>query len=207
MRALLWALGGIVALSLVALAIIVVPILTSTPQGSSGQDRDIEGFPTTVSATGDDGRTRTLTATLQGTQDRGLDRLITGDRIVVEGSGYSPGFGIYVAVCAIPESVEDKPGPCLGGVPSTNPDSDATAGVIEYAPSNWINDQWAWRLFGARSFDDRDEGTFRAYIEIPGSSDATVNCIQVSCGLYTRNDHTALEDRVQDIYLPVSFVG
>ena len=81
------------------------------------------------------------------------------------------------------------------------------AGAIEYAPSNWINDQWAWRLFGARSFDDRERGTFTAYIEVPGFADENVDCRERLCGLYTRNDHTALDDRVQDVYVPIDFVG
>jgi len=46
---------------------------------------------------------------------------------------------------------------------------EAIAGVIEYGASNWINDDWAWRLFGARSFDDTNEGTFSAYIGGPRS--------------------------------------
>jgi hypothetical protein len=186
---------------------LVVPIVTATPQGSSGQELVVEGFPESVTATGDDGRTRVLTASLQTMDDRGLDRLIAGDRIIVTGSGYNPDAGIYVALCAVPEEINLKPGPCLGGVPDNTPRLDGVEGAIEYGPSNWINDQWAWRLFGARSFDNRDTGEFTAYIEIPGFRDDVVNCQEVRCGLYTRNDHTALEDRVQDIYLPVGFVG
>lgn len=199
---------GLVGLVLVGLAAwIVIPIVTSAPQGSSGQALDVEGYPLEVSATGDDGRTRVLEAALESDDGRGLDQLIAGDRIVVTGSGYDAGSGIYVAICQVPEGPDQKPGPCLGGVPATTPDGDATAGVIQWAPSNWINDDWAWRLFGARSFDDPEAGTFQAYIEVPGSRDESVDCRDVRCGLYTRNDHTKLEDRVQDLYLPVAFAG
>jgi hypothetical protein len=62
-------------------------------------------------------------------------------------------------------------------------------------------------LFGARSFDDHEQGTFTAYIEVPGFADANVDCRERLCGLYTRNDHTALDDRVQDVYVPIDFVG
>ena len=41
--------------------------------------------------------------------------------------------------------------------------------------------------------------------QIPAAADENVDCVEVACGLYTRNDHTALDDRVQDLYLPVSF--
>ncbi len=49
-------------------------------------------------------------------------------------------------------------------------------GTIQYAPSNWINDDWAWKLFGARSYDDREAGTFTAYLEVPDGADDHVDC-------------------------------
>jgi hypothetical protein len=78
---------------------------------------------------------------------------------------------------------------------------------VQYAPSNWINDDWAWRLFGARSYADREAGTFTAYLEVPEAFDDHVDCREVACALYTRNDHTAAADRVQDLYIPVGFAG
>jgi hypothetical protein len=203
---LLGALGVVVVVGVFA-AWLIVPIVTSSPQGASGQELRVEGFPSSVSATGEDGRTRVLSARLESESDRALDQLVPGDRVVVSGSGYNPRAGIYVAICQVPSELGIKPGPCLGGVPSTEANSAGTEGVIEYGASNWINDDWAWRLFGARSFDDRAAGTFTAYIEVPGSSDGVLDCSQVACGLYTRNDHTASEDRVQDLYLPVAFAG
>lgn len=207
MRWLLWIVGAVVVAAGVVVAWVVVPIVTATPQGSSGQELAVEGFPESVTATGDDGRTRVLSATRESSDGRGLDVLISGDRIIVTGSGYNPDSGIYVALCAVPTAVDLKPGPCLGGVPSTMPSAGNIAGAIEYGPSNWINDQWAWRLFGARSFDNRETGEFTAYIEVSGFRDDVVNCQEVRCGLYTRNDHTALDDRVQDLYIPVDFAG
>ena len=200
-----WVAGITITVAAIVTAWIVVPIVTSSPSGSSGQSLDVEGYPSTVSATGDDGRVRTLEAVFANGDDRDLSALVPGDRIIVSGSGYDPGTGIYVAVCKVPEAPNERPGPCLGGVPSTEEDGDTTRGTVEYAASNWINDDWAWRLFGARSFDDRAAGTFSAYLEIPAGADENVDCTAVRCGLYTRNDHTALDDRVQDLYLPVSF--
>lgn len=203
----LWVLAGVVLVTAGFVVWLIAPIVMASPQGLSGQELLVDGYPTSVEVTGDDGRTRVLGATLENADERGLDRLIAGDRIVVTGSGYNPDSGIYVAICAVPDALNEKPGPCLGGVPSTTPGEMGEAGAIEYAPSNWINDQWAWRLFGARSFDDRDQGTFTAYIEVPGFVDENVDCRERLCGLYTRNDHTALDDRVQDVYLPVAFMG
>ena len=200
-----WVAGITITVAAIVTAWIVVPIVTSSPSGSSGQSLDVEGYPSTVTATGDDGRVRTLEAVFANGDDRDLSALVPGDLIIVSGSGYDPGTGIYVAVCKVPEAPNERPGPCLGGVPSTEEDGDTTRGAVEYAASNWINDDWAWRLFGARSFDDRAAGTFSAYLEIPAKADENVDCTAVRCGLYTRNDHTALDDRVQDLYLPVSF--
>jgi len=184
---------------------LVYPIVTSSPQGASGQELVVEGSPTTVQALGDDGRTRMLSAVVESGEGRSLDELVLGDRLTVTGEGYNPRSGIYVAICQVPSELGVKPGPCLGGVPRTDPDSSGAVGAVEYAPANWINDDWAWRLFGARSFDDRAKGSFSAYIEVPVAVDENVDCTAVRCGLYTRNDHTALDDRVQDLYLPVSF--
>lgn len=206
MRVFLWVLGGAVLVVALFVAWIVLPILASSPQGSSGQPLVVEGYPSSVSATGDDNRTRELSVASPGGEDLFLDRVRVGQQMVVSGSGYNPASGIYVAVCKIPERVDEKPGPCLGGVPSTQPAEDSVENVVEYGPSNWVNDEWAWRLFGARSFDDRQAGTFTAYIRVQSPRDGGVDCTRVTCGVYSRNDHTALEDRVQDLYLPIAFV-
>ena len=196
--------GGLVAVGLGAW--IAVPIFTSSPQGKSGQILNVEGFPSSVTALGDDGRQRILSAELEDAT-RGFDDLRKGDRLVVTGSGYNSNLGIYVALCKVPDTIEGKPGPCLGGVGQMEEDGEVIADVVEYGASNWINEDWAWRLFGARSFDDPEAGTFSAYIEVPASADENVDCTAVPCGVYTRNDHTALEDRVQDLYLPIAFGG
>jgi hypothetical protein len=191
-RALAWAGGIIVVVAALITAWIVVPIVTSSPAGSSGQQLEVEGYPASVSATGDDGRTRTLEAAFESGEERDFSALVAGDRLIVSGSGFDPSKGIYVAVCKVPDSVGGKPGPCLGGVPSTEEDGDSTVGAVEYAASNWVNDDWAWRLFGARSFDDRALGSFTAYIEIPASADENVDCTRVSLWALSRAMTTRL---------------
>jgi hypothetical protein len=76
---------------------------------------------------------------------------------------------------------------------------------VQWSPSTWINDDWAWKLFGARSYDDRDAGTFTAYLEVGDPVGDGFDCRVAACGIYTRNDHTAASDRVQDLYVPVGF--
>ncbi|MDO9590940.1 MAG: hypothetical protein Q7J04_07350 [Microcella sp.] len=201
-----WVVAGVVIALLVVVAIIAVPIITHQAQGSSGQARVAEGeFPTSVTATGDDERTRTLTVSLEGGGMPDLSAVSAGDRLVVSGDGFDPDRGLYVAVCRVPDELDDKPGPCLGGVGSQEVE-EFDEGVVQYAASNWINGAFAWRLFGARSFDDADAGTFTAYIELPPVADENVDCSVDLCGLYTRNDHTAVSDRVQDLYVPLRWV-
>ena len=199
--------AGIAALLLTAVAIVAVPILTHVNQGSANQVDPGEEWPLEATAEGDDGRRREIvihSVEPGGTVD--TSALAPGDRFVVSGTGYDPARGIYVAICAIPDDPSVKPGPCLGGVPEQEA-VEVEEGAIQFAPSNWINDDWAWKLFGARSYDDRDSGTFTAYLEVPATADDKVDCREVACALYTRNDHTASGDRVQDLYIPLGFTG
>ncbi len=198
-----WIVAVTAVLLLVPALILGVPILTHQNQGSSNQDAPTIEWPLEATATGDDGRTRKITVEAEVGQ---LDTsaLAPGDRIVVTGSGYDGMSGIYVAICVIPDSPDIKPGPCIGGVPEQTP-TTVDEGTVQFAPSNWINDDWAWKLFGARSYDDLDAGTFTAYIEVGDAAGNGFDCRVDPCGLYTRNDHTALNDRVQDIYVPIGF--
>jgi hypothetical protein len=202
-----WVVALLLALVLTGVGIVIVPILTHVNQGEANQQTPDEEWPLEATATGDDGRERRIQIVAVepgGTVD--TSALVPGDRFVVSGTGYDPARGIYVAICAIPDDPSTKPGPCLGGVPAQEA-VEVEEGTIQFAPSNWINDAWAWRLVGARSFDDRDTGTFTAYLEVPETSDDKVDCREVACALYTRNDHTAAADRVQDLFIPLGFAG
>jgi len=202
-----WIVAAIIVVLLIPVGIIAVPILTHQSQGLSNQGEPTIPFPTTVSAKGDDGRTRELmvVAPEAGTEVD-TSALAPGERLVVSGSGYDGSRGIYVALCVIPDDPATKPGPCIGGVPDQEQET-VEAGTVQYAPSNWINDDWAWKLFGARSYDDIASGTFTAYIEVGDPVGDGFDCTVQACGIYTRNDHTALGDRVQDLYIPIAFAG
>jgi hypothetical protein len=203
-----WIVLAALVVLIVPVAIIVIPIVTHQDQGLSGQVAPTDDWPTSVTATGDDGRTRSfdvLSPEPGGTID--TSALAEGDRIVVSGTGYDGSRGIYVAICKIPDAAADKPGPCIGGVPEQAAGEESAVGAVEYAPSNWINDDWAWKLFGARSYDDLESGTFTAYIEVGPPVSESLDCTVDQCGIFTRNDHTALTDRAQDLYVPVAFGG
>ena len=201
-----WILLGALVVILAVVAVIAVPILTHQNQGVSVQEEPEEEWPLEVTATGEDGRERSFVVVSPdagGTID--TSALEPGDRLVVSGTGYDAARGIYVAICRIPEDAATKPGPCLGGVPDQAA-QEVEAGTVQYAPSNWINDDWAWKLFGARSYDDPATGTFTAYIEVGDPSGEGFDCRVDACGIFTRNDHTALNDRVQDLSVPIRFL-
>lgn len=202
-----WIVGVLVAGLLVPVAIVAIPIVAHQSQGLSHQNRSAQQWPTTATAAGDDGRTReimVLSPAPGGVVD--TSALEVGERLVVSGTGYDGSRGIYVAICVIPDAPTQKPGPCVGGVPD-QARQEAEAETVQYAPSNWINDDWAWKLFGARSYDDDARGTFTAYIAVGDPKGEGFDCRVDACGLFTRNDHTALNDRVQDLYVPVQFAG
>lgn len=202
-----WIVGAVIVVLLVPVAILVVPIVTHQSEGISHQDDTTISFPTTVTATGDDGRTRELAVAAPESGGAVDTRALTpGERLVVSGSGYDGSRGIYVAICVIPDDPTIKPGPCIGGVPEQAQET-VEAGTVQYAASNWINDDWAWKLFGARSYDDVAAGTFTAYLEVGDPKGDGFDCSTQACGIFTRNDHTALGDRVQDLYIPVQFAG
>jgi hypothetical protein len=201
-----WVALAVAVAVLVPVAIVAVPILTHEDQGRSGQRESAERWPTSVTAAGDDSRTRSFDV-LPPEPGASVDTssLAPGDRLVVSGTGYDAARGIYVAICKIPDDTGSKPGPCIGGVPDQQGATEGTVGAVEYAPSNWINDDWAWKLFGARGYDDAAAGTFTAYIEVGDPVGDNLDCRVEACGIFTRNDHTALTDRAQDLYVPVAF--
>jgi len=202
-----WIVLAALGLVLVFIAILAVPILTHRDQGLSGQVAPEEEWPLSVEAEGDDGRTRSfMVLGVEPGTEIDTSALTPGDRIVVSGTGYDSARGIYVAICKIPASADVKPGPCLGGVPEGG-EQEVESGTIQFAASNWINDDWAWKLFGARGYDDPATGTFTAYLEVGAPVEEKLDCTVDACGIYTRNDHTALGDRVQDLYVPVGFAS
>lgn len=184
-----------------AVAAIIIPILTHVSSGGSGQIAP-EGYVSEVTAEGDDGRTRVLRVVDSAGQPADMSRLRAGDELTVEGSGFDTSIGIYVAVCKVPDSLEGKPGPCLGGIPEDANDPDAEP---EVGASAWITNNWAWKTFATDTYTDAVEGTFSVRIQVPDPAEELIDCTTETCGLFTRADHTAAADRVQDLYLPVAF--
>lgn len=204
-RRILYALLIVSALLLGVVIAMVLPIVTHQSAGGSGQAIP-EGFVSTTNAEGADGRTRVLSVETESGEPADLAQLEPGQVLVVQGTGYDPGIGVYVSICMIPTVPGEKPSPCLGGLPEGAMEGEA-AGSDEAASSAWITSDWAWRAFATKGYDDPDEGSFEVRLLVPPASQDGLNCEKAVCAVTTRADHTASSDRVQDMMLPVAFVA
>lgn len=187
---------------MIVAAVIIVPILTHSNSGSSGQEIP-DDFVAESTATGEDGRTRTISVTTSSGDAADLGDLQAGDELIVAGSGFDASIGIYVSICAIPEPPLEKPGPCLGGVPDVAEGEESDGD--EPLASAWVTNDWAWQAFATHSYDDADAGTFKVTLTVPVAADELLDCTEVDCALATRADHTAARERVQDMLLPIQY--
>lgn len=202
-RAVLFSLLGISLLVLIAAAVIVIPILTHQSAGGSGNQIS-EDFISQTTAQGEDGRTRELSVTSLDGTPADLSALVPGEELVVAGSGFDAGIGIYVSICKVPDVQGAKPGPCLGGVPEGAMEGKAAGNEVA-GTSAWITDDWAWRGFATQGYDDSATGSFEVRLLVPNSSQEGLDCNVETCAITTRADHTAARDRVQDMQLVVAF--
>lgn len=199
-------------LVLAGAAAMIVPILMHHSAGGSGQEVP-EGFVAETSATGADGRTRALSVETVDGEPADLAQLRPGEVLVVRGSGYDPGIGIYVGVCLVPSTPGERPSPCLGGIPAGAMEADetedpgASGNDAEPQSSVWITDDWAWRAFATQGYDDAETGSFTARLLVPDPAQDGLDCAKSACAVTTRSDHTASSDRVQDMQLPVRFAS
>lgn len=185
-----------------AVAAILAPILMHQSAGGSGQ-KIPDSFVSESSASGADGRTRTLGAKTPDGKPADLSAVAPGEELIVSGSGFDAGIGIYASFCRIPESPAEKPGPCLGGIPEGA--TEGSAAHEEALASAWITDDWAWRAFATQGYDNSKDGTFEVRLTVPEPTAEGLDCTVDRCALVTRADHTAGKDRVQDMILPIRF--
>lgn len=200
-RIILFALLAVAVIVLAAVVAVLVPILTHQSAGGSGQAVP-DAYVSEVSAAGADGRTRTLSVTEAGDKKFDPAGVQPGESLEITGSGFDAAIGIYLAVCAIPDDPAVKPGPCLGGIPEGAQEGTADTDQLT---SVWITDDWAWRAFATQGYDDAQAGTFSARLTMPDPVSDGLDCSTTRCAITTRADHTALNDRVQDLFIPVAF--
>lgn len=200
LRIVLWVLLGVAVAVLIVVSAVLIPILMHQSAGASGQ-RVPDAFVASSTAQGDDGRTRELSVATVDGEAADLSAIAPGDTLVVTGSGYDDGIGIYVSICKIPESSGERPTPCLGGIPEGAMEGEIDDDTLS---SQWITNDWAWRAFATGTFDD---GSFTTKLLVPNASQEGLDCTVERCAIVTRADHTASSDRVQDMLLPVRFSG
>ena len=200
-RIILIALLTVAVLVLVGVAAVLMPILTHKSAGGSGQQLP-EKYVSEVSATGADGRTRTLSVTRSDGEAFDAAAVKPGESFTISGAGFDAAIGIYVAVCAIPSDPAVKPGPCLGGIPA-----GAEEGTVDTdeLTSAWVTSDWAWMAFATHRYDNKQDGTFNVTLTMPEAKVEGLDCTVTRCAITTRADHTALNDRVQDIFIPIRF--
>src|SRR5690625_3291166 len=104
-----------------------------------------------------------------------------GSRVIVTGTGYREDVGIYVGVCAVPETGE-APGPCLGGV---NMEGEGDG-------SYWISTNPPAYAEGL-TIPFEEDGSFEVEISVM-ADDGHTDCLDASvapngCALSTRADH------------------
>lgn len=200
-RIALFVLLGVAVIVLGLVAAVLLPIMTHSSAGGSGQEVPTD-YVSETSATGADDRTRTLSVT--GIDGAEVDpaALVPGEPIVVTGSGFDASIGIYVAICAVPETAGEKPGPCLGGVPEGAETGDVDESELT---SVWVSNDWAWRAFATDRYEDPAAGSFTVRFAVPPATSEALDCRVTRCAIATRADHTASSDRVQDMLLPVAF--
>ena len=163
-----------------ALALVVAAASTVTAQASPLAHRTVEYG----------GQSHVLTLA-------GPTTLTPGLPVPVAGSGYNVDQGIFVALCAIPPSVDPddprtftaRPTPCLG----TRGDGDSSHRVV-----NGVQ--------GDHTSPYGPGGSFAVRLTLQPRLAEGVECdVDVRCAIVTRADFTATQDRTYDLYVPIRF--
>lgn len=129
------------------------------------------------------------------TVSKSIDLSGEGETIVVSGTGYDESKGVYVGLCVI-TSPDEQPSPCGGGI-----DREGATGASEWISSN--PPSYAIGL----PIPYEPGGSFSVELSVTPSINEVVDCRAVSCAIVTKNDHTIISDRSQDLIIPVTFTG
>ena len=129
------------------------------------------------------------------TVSKSVDLSGEGDTIVVTGSGYDETKGIYVGLCVV-TSPDEQPSPCGGGI-----DREGATGASEWISSN--PPSYAVGL----PIPYEPGGSFRVELSVSPTINDVVDCRNLQCAIVTKNDHTIISDRSQDLIIPVTFTG
>lgn len=113
----------------------------------------------------------------------------------VRGSGFDTNKGIYVGLCVI-QPAGQQPSPCGGGIDKTG-SSGSSAWISSNPPA-----------YGAGlAVPYGNGGSFDVEITVSAAVNDALDCRRVECAIVTKNDHTIISDRSQDLIAPVTFTG
>lgn len=133
--------------------------------------------------------TRTLTVS------NSVDLDPASQTLRVTGSGYDITKGIYVGLCVV-QPANEQPSPCGGGIDKTG-SSGSSVWISSNPPSYGVG----------LAIPYGDYGSFDVEITVSAAVNAAVDCRRVECAIVTKSDHTIVDDRSQDLVIPVTFTG
>lgn len=113
----------------------------------------------------------------------------------VQGTGFDITKGIYVGLCVV-QPAGQQPSPCGGGIDKTG-SSGSSAWISSNPPAYGVG----------LAVPYGDGGSFDVEITVSASINDVVDCRRVECAIVTKNDHTIIGDRSQDLIVPVTFTG
>lgn len=113
----------------------------------------------------------------------------------VRGSGFDVTKGIYVGLCVLQPSGQ-QPSPCGGGIDKTG-SSGSSAWISSNPPAYGVG----------LAVPYGSGGSFDVEITVSAAINDAVDCRRVECAIVTKNDHTIISDRSQDLIVPVTFTG
>jgi len=113
----------------------------------------------------------------------------------VRGTGYDITKGIYVGLCVV-HVPDQQPSPCGGGIDKSG-SSGSSAWISSNPPAYGID----------LAIPYGDGGSFDVEITVSAAVNDAVDCRRAACAIVTKNDHTIISDRSQDVIIPVTFSG
>lgn len=113
----------------------------------------------------------------------------------VRGTGYDITKGIYVGLCVVQDPAQ-QPSPCGGGIDKSG-SSGSSAWISSNPPAYGVD----------LAVPYGDGGSFDVEITVSAAVNDAVDCRRVECAIVTKNDHTIISDRSQDVIIPVTFSG
>ncbi len=138
--------------------------------------------------------TTTSTGTRTLVVDRATDLPVGNATIAVQGKGFDPANGLYIAVCGDGSGAPEKLTKCVGGaIPDANTSTGWAHITTEGQGPGGVTAAWG------------PNGSFSVTLALPAVDEGDVNCVTSKCSLYTASDDQAV--RAEDNAVPLTFAA